>query len=167
MNQQQLTQVVDEALERFEESAAFAAEVGDPWLLALARENRGNAKRLLGDHEGARADLAASIRAFMTFGDRYYSAILLEDVAVLATAVGDYALAIELGAAAERLRDEIGAVRAAALAEELAGELAPARTALGPEASADAVELGRGRDLASARDRGLRFCEARAAEATT
>ncbi len=148
-----------DALERFEESATNAREVGDPWLLALARENRGNAKRLLGDLIGASDDLSAAIRAHMTFGDRYYSAILLEDVAVLATASGEHATAIELAAAAERLREEIGAVRPAALAEELAGDLAPAHEAVGPEAAASAVERGRGLDLAGALAKGLLSCE--------
>ena len=79
---------------------------------------------------------------------------------MLATAVGEHAIAIELAAASERLREEIGAVRPVALAEELARDLAPARAGLGPEATEAASQHGRELDLAAALARGLGFCEA-------
>lgn len=149
-----------EAATRFDESVRLGREVGDPWVLALGDENRGNAKRGLGDYAGARAGYAAALRAFLVLDDRWDLAFLLEYVAMLATAEGAHATALELAGAAERLREEIGAGRAPALAEELDRELAPSREALGPEAIEAALSRGRALDLDAAAHRALAFCEA-------
>jgi tetratricopeptide (TPR) repeat protein len=150
----------EEASERFEESIRLGREVGDPWVLALGDENRGNARIGLGDHAGAGADYAAALRAFMVLGDRYYSAFLLERIALLAAAVGELERAIELTGAADRLRDEIGAGRAPSLVEEIDRELEPARAALGPDGAAAALELGRTWSLEQAVSAALEVCEA-------
>ena len=81
--------------------------------------------------DAARADYAASLRAYRDYDDRWALAFLLEDIGVLAALAGDSADAIRLVGAALALREEIGAPRPPALEEELETAFAAARAALG------------------------------------
>ena len=148
-----------EASDRFEESIRLGREVGDPWVLALGEENQGNAQMGLGELAGARASYASALGGFLALGDRYYSAFLLERIALLAAALGSCERAFELTGAADRLRDEMGAGRAPSLVDEIDRGLQSARVALGPEAAAAAQERGRTWSLEQAVGPALEVCE--------
>ena len=149
----------DEASERFEVSTRLGHEVGDPWVLAMGDENRGNARMGLGDHEGASQHYANALRAFATMGDRYYTAFLLERIAILAAATGDRQRALELAGAADGLREEIQAGRAPALVKEIERELASARAGVGQRRAMTLNARGRSWSLARAIEEAIEVCE--------
>jgi class 3 adenylate cyclase len=152
----------EEACERFGEAMRLNVEVGDPWMVAIAHNNLGNANRGLGDLDAARADYAASLRAYRAYDDRWALGFLLEDVAVLLGRAGSSETAFELLGAAEALRAETGTPRGPSLEAELAEELRDARAAIGDEAAAQAVERGRRMGLDAALDLALDVTEAAA-----
>ncbi len=99
------------ALERFDEAQILAEEVGDPWVVGVGHHNLGNATRDLGDLEAARGHFGPALATYVEHDDLWSLAHLFEDVAVwlLARGAADDAEAISLLAAAETLREEIGA----------------------------------------------------------
>ncbi len=147
----------DEAAQRTEESVALAREVGDPWLRSLAMFNLGKAMKGKGDVVRARTILAESVRAFERLDDPYDLAEAIEDVAVL-TAATDPVAGFELLGAANRLRADIGAARAAAREDELTAELAAARASLGEVAVEAALARGRELDQPGTIRRTLELC---------
>ena len=84
-------------------------------------------------------------------------AFLLEDIAVLATLLGQSEVAFELLGAADSLREAIGAPRPPALVAELAEHVAPAEEALGARQVAAARQLGSTLSIQEAIESGLRF----------
>ena len=107
----------------------MAEEVGDPWVVAVGRHNLGNVTRDLGDLDAAAGHFAAALGAYVERDDLWSLAHLFEDVAVwiLASGPAGDAEAVSLLAAAERLREEIGAPRFPPTEAALAEALAPAR----------------------------------------
>ncbi|MGA3362227.1 MAG: tetratricopeptide repeat protein [Solirubrobacteraceae bacterium] len=134
----------EEARGRFEEAMRLNREVGDSWMVAISHNNLGNANRGLHDYAAAREDYAASLLAHRRHNDGWALAFLLEDVGRLAALTGEPQLALTLLGAADALREEIGAPRAAALEQEIAADIEPAVAALGPELRAQARARGRG-----------------------
>ena len=123
----------------FEQAVALEREVGDPAMLANFLCNLGNAARDLGDLDAASGAYAESLARSRELGDRWLIAYLLEDVAVLAALRGNAAGALQLAAAGERLREEIGSPRPEASKRELEKRLEPARASLGDTAGAGAA----------------------------
>ena len=80
-------------------------------MTANTENNLGNVARDLGDYAAAGESYASSLRTFAAWDDRWAIAILLEDVAVLASLTGRDRDAFVLIAAAGVLRAEIGASR--------------------------------------------------------
>jgi class 3 adenylate cyclase/tetratricopeptide (TPR) repeat protein len=138
----------EEARARFEEAMRLNREVGDGWRVVVAHNNLGNANRGLGDHAAAREHYAQCLRAHRDRDDKWALAFLLEDVGRLAALTGRPELALELLGAADALREQIGAPRAAALEREILDELAPAATALA--AGQRSAARARGRALGPA-----------------
>jgi class 3 adenylate cyclase/tetratricopeptide (TPR) repeat protein len=147
-----------EARERFEEAMRLNREVGDTWMVALAHNNLGNANRSLGDLEAARGHYAESVATYRRYGDHWAMAFLLEDVAQLAALSGESHRALELVGAADRLREEIGAARAAALEEHVAAATELAGASLSPAEREAALARGRALSLDGAADVALELC---------
>ena len=122
---------LQQALERFVEAHALADEVGDRWLSAVGRHNLGNVTRDLGQLDEAAGHFLPALDAYAENDDRWSLAHVFEDVAVwlLARGAAGDAEAVSLLAAAERLREEIGAPRFPPTEAALAEALAPARGA--------------------------------------
>jgi hypothetical protein len=130
-------------------------EVGDSWMVAISHNNLGNANRGLGDYAAAAREYAACLNAHRQHDDRWALAFLLEDVSRLAALTGEPVRALELLGAADGLREQIGAPRAAALEQEIASDLDPATAAIGPQECADARARGRELDASAAIDAAL------------
>ncbi|HET9680538.1 MAG TPA: AAA family ATPase [Candidatus Limnocylindrales bacterium] len=141
-----------------EEAITLATEIGDRFNITVSQHNLGNALRGLGEPNDAGAQFAAAMAAYRELDDRWGIAFLLEDVAALAADLGEDREAFRLLGAAESLRNEIGAARAATLVEELKATLAAARSRLGPEAADDAERQGSTLDLEHAIALALRVC---------
>jgi class 3 adenylate cyclase/tetratricopeptide (TPR) repeat protein len=114
---------------RFLEAQELAEAVGDPWVVAVGRHNSANVSRDLGDLASAASDFRLALDGYVERDDLWSVAHLFEDAALLAIARGeeDGATALFLVAAAERLREEIGAPRFAPTQAALDAALAPAR----------------------------------------
>ena len=151
---------VDGARARQEESLELRRETGDPSKIALGEHNLGLLTRAQADFGTTRKLFAGALGVYREQGDRWALAFMLEDVAVLATLLGEPALALRLAAAGAALREQMGAPRGPADQEELDGRLAPARKALGERADA-LWEEGRTVELDDAIATALRFCERR------
>jgi tetratricopeptide (TPR) repeat protein len=108
-----------EARDLFAEAIRLAKEVGDAWVLAINHNNIGNAYRGLRESIEAAENYAASAQAYLSFGDRWAAAFLLEDAAILLAREGQGERAIELVGAADTLREEISTPRSATLEAEL------------------------------------------------
>ena len=119
----------EQALERFVEAHALADEVGDRWLTAVGLHNLGNVTRDLGQLDEAAGHFLPVLDAYAENDDRWSLAHVFEDVAVwlLARGPAGDAEAVSLLAAAERLREEIGAPRFPPTEAALAEALAPAQ----------------------------------------
>ena len=128
-----------------------------PWMVAIVHNNLANANRELGDVPAARQSYAASLEAYRDYDDKWAMAFLIEDIAVLASVVGESERALMMLGAAETLREAIGAPRSPSLAEGLEGSTAPAKAALGEHAAA-AVSAGRALDQAQMVALALEFC---------
>jgi predicted ATPase len=117
------------ALERFTEALTLADEVGDPWLAAVGRHNVGNAARDTGDLASAAELLGHALAAYADYDDRWSLAHVLEDVALwlLARDGAHDHDAVALLAAAQAVREEIGAPRFPPTEAALEAALAPAR----------------------------------------
>ena len=115
--------------DRFVEAHALADEVGDRWLVAVGLHNLGNVTRDLGDLDAAAAHFLPVLDAYADHDDLWSLAHLFEDVAVwlLARGATGDAEAVSLLAAAEGLREEIGAPRFPPTEVALDAALAPAR----------------------------------------
>ena len=137
------------AHEFFERSMQLAADVGDRWIVAVGHHNLANAFRGLGRFDVAAAEFVAALAAYEDYADRWSLALLVEDVALLAAAVGRNEAAVELVAAADRVRAELDAPRPPAAAELLAAALGSAHTALGAAQTAVSETRGRERDEAA------------------
>ncbi len=147
-----------EARELFHEAMRLNREVGDSWMVAISHNNLGNANRGLGDFGTARRHYGDAAETYRINGDRWAAAFLFEDIAVLAATEGDAAAALELLGAADRLRDEIDAPRAAALEDELHQLVDEADHGLMDE-SRDAIRgRGREREFDAALAAAIEFC---------
>ncbi len=137
------------ALERFLEAQALAEEVGDPWVVAVGRHNLGNVTRDVGDLDASAGHFASALRAYAERDDRWSLAHLFEDIALWLLARGpeEGAEAVWLVAAAEQLRDEIGAPRFPPTEATLEAALAPARSGLPTEVLDRASGSGRAAGL--------------------
>jgi class 3 adenylate cyclase/tetratricopeptide (TPR) repeat protein len=149
---------VDEALACQEESLRLRRETGDPWMIALGEHNLGILTRSQGDLDATRELFAGALVVYREHGEKWALAFMLEDVAVVATLVGEAGLALRLAGAGAALRDEIGAPRGQADQEEFDVQLAPAREALGGRAD-EIWEGGRQLQLDEALGLALAFCE--------
>ena len=132
----------EEARRLIEEAVAAHREVGDPSMIASSLDNLGNVVRELGDHEAAKALYDESLTVASQLGDLWLVSYLLEDVAILRSRTDEPERALELEAAAARLRTEIGAPRPPASQEALDVALEASRTALGTADAARASERG-------------------------
>jgi adenylate cyclase len=140
------------ARERFLEAQSLAEEVGDPWVVAVGRHNLANVSRDLGDLGPAASDFRVALDAYVERDDRWSLAHVFEDIACWALASGGDgdADAVFLVAAAERLREEIGAPRFPPTEAALTEALVPAR-ARTPRPLLDAAQAeGSAADLADA-----------------
>ena len=137
------------ALDRFLEAQAIAEEVGDPWVVAVGRHNLGNVTRDLGDLDAAAGHFLPALDAYVERDDLWSLAHMFEDIAVwiLARGPAGDAEAISLLAAAERLREEIGAPRFPPTEAALAEALAPAQTRTPADVLERANAAGRNADL--------------------
>ncbi|MDQ3715934.1 MAG: tetratricopeptide repeat protein, partial [Actinomycetota bacterium] len=110
-----LQQNYQAAKARFEEAMRLHREVGDTWMVGLGHNNLGNANRGLGEYDEARSEYAAALGTYRAYDDEWALAILYEDVALLAGAVGGNganASCLRLIGAADALRERIGSPRA-------------------------------------------------------
>jgi tetratricopeptide (TPR) repeat protein len=144
-----------EARDRFEEAMRLNREVGDSWRVVVCHNNLGNANRGLGDFAAAAAHYAACLRAHRERDDKWSLAFLLEDVGRLAALTGSPEVALELLGAADALREQIGAPRAAALERAILGDVEEAAAALSPSQLAAARDRGRALDQQQAIEAGL------------
>jgi class 3 adenylate cyclase/tetratricopeptide (TPR) repeat protein len=149
---------VDGARARQEESLALRRETGDPSKIALGEHNLGLLTRSQGDYETTRELFAGSLEVYERQGDKWALAFMLEDVAVLASLIGECELALRLAGAGAALRDEIGTPRGASDEAELQRNLEPAREALGERADV-AWEDGRTLGLDQAIREARAFCD--------
>ncbi len=147
---------VTEARDCQEESLRLRRETGDPWMIALGEHNLGLLTRSQGDYRTTRSLFPRALRTYRDAGDRWAIAFMLEDVAVLATLLGEHAIALRLAGAGSAVREEIGAPRGSADQEELDNHLRASRDALGPGASG-AWDDGRSLGLDSATEEALAF----------
>lgn len=147
-----------EARARLEDALRIQIEVGDLWSVALVQNNLGNVVRDQGDLGAAAALYAEALAGYRDRGDKWSLAFLLEDLAAFAATSGDAEPALQLAAAAEALRTEIGVPRAPGDTEQLERLLAPARAALPEDAQAAAWTAGHALDLAAAIDRAFAVC---------
>ena len=140
---------LQQALERFVEAHALADEVGDRWLKAVGLHNLGNVTRDLGQLDDAAGHFLPVLDAYAENDDRWSLAHVFEDVAVwlLARGPAGDAEAVSLLAAAERLREEIGAPRFPPTEAALAEALAPAQTRTPADVLERAAASGRTADL--------------------
>jgi class 3 adenylate cyclase/tetratricopeptide (TPR) repeat protein len=151
---------LDEARARQEESLELRRQIGDPRMIALGEHNLGILTRVQGDYFATRTLFASALRVQRDQSDRWALAFMLEDVAVLATLLGEPELALRLAGAGAALRDEMRSPHGVAAQEELDAQLEPARTALGDRADevwAEGESLGVDEAIRQA----LMFCEAR------
>ncbi len=138
-----------QAFDRFVEAHALADEVGDRWLTAVGLHNLGNVTRDLGRLDEAAAHFRPALDAYAENDDRWSLAHVFEDVAVWLLARGPEgdADAVSLLAAAERLRDEIGAPRFPPTEAALEEALQPARARTPADVLDRAAVSGRTDDL--------------------
>ena len=92
-----------------EEAVAIQREVGDRSAIAISLNNLGNVVRSQGEYELARRLYIEGMGINEELGDKWAMAYLLEDMGCLAVLEENPARAFCLVAAAERLRQEIGA----------------------------------------------------------
>ena len=140
---------LEQALERFVEAHALADEVGDRWLTAVGLHNLGNVTRDLGQLQEAAGHFLPVLDAYAENDDLWSLAHVFEDVAVwlLARGPNGDAEAVSLLAAAERLREEIGAPRFPPTEAALEEALAPARERTPADVLERAAAAGRTTDL--------------------
>ena len=146
-----------EARDHFEVAMRLNREVGDAYMVALSHNNLGNAFRELGEHSSACRQYIASADAYLGFGDRWGLAFLLEDVALLAMALGEVNEALVLLGAAGRMRDDINVPRNEALAAELAERIETA-SGLADPARSKLLSEGRSLDTEPATVRAVALC---------
>jgi class 3 adenylate cyclase/tetratricopeptide (TPR) repeat protein len=149
---------VNGARARQEESLELRRETGDPSKIALGEHNLGLLTRSQGDFAITRRLFAGALGVYREQDDRWALAFMLEDVAVLASLLGEPELALRLAGAGAALRAETGAPRGRADQEELDGQLAPARDALQADAEV-AWDAGRASGLEAAVQAALALCE--------
>ena len=113
------------------------------------RHNLGNVTRDLGQLEEAAGHFLPALDAYAENDDRWSLAHVFEDVAVwlLARGAAGDAEAVSLLAAAERLREEIGAPRFPPTEAALAEALAPAQARTPADVLDRAAASGRSDDL--------------------
>ena len=133
-------------------------QIGDAWFVASAQQLRAVAARGLGDLPDARARFAEAVTAFAELGDDSTLAEVLEDIAVLTTRAGQHTDAVELVAAASRMRDDVGSPLTEALEATVRTELQPSLEAIGPIAAAAATDRGGSLDRTGAIDLALSVC---------
>lgn len=137
------------AHDRFLEAQSLADEVGDPWVVAVGRHNLGNVTRDLGRLDEAAGHFRPALDAYAENDDLWSLAHVFEDIALWLLGrgpEGDYE-AVSLLAAAERLREEIGAPRFPPTEAAIDEALAPARTRTPADVLARAAASGRTDDL--------------------
>jgi tetratricopeptide (TPR) repeat protein len=144
-----------QALERFVEAHALADEVGDQWLEAVGRHNLANVTRDLGQLDDAAVHFLPVLGAYADHDDRWSLAHLFEDIAVwrLARGPGRDAEAVSLLAAAEQLREEIGAPRFPPTEAALEEALSPARARTPADVLDLAARSGRSVELGASVER--------------
>ncbi|MDQ4039175.1 MAG: hypothetical protein M3313_12720, partial [Actinomycetota bacterium] len=139
-----LQQNYAEVKTRFEESMRLHREVGDTWMVGLGHNNLGNAHRGLGEYDEARSAYAAALATYRAYDDQWALAIIYEDVALLAGAVGAAESCLRLIGAADALRERIGSPRAPDVQAQVDQALDSVRPAIG--AAFDTL-LASGREL--------------------
>jgi predicted ATPase/class 3 adenylate cyclase len=126
-----------------EEAVALLREVGDRWALASALHVLGTVVVAQSDYPAGAAHYAEALRISHMLGDRYTTAYLLEDTGILAAQLGQPERALRLLAAAEALREAIGAPRKAQEQSRVDEAAALARETLTPAEAAAAASQGR------------------------
>ena len=135
---------LDRARSLFEESLGLDEAEGDRLGIAVNLRNLGAVALEAGDHAKAAGRLADALRGFVEVGDQDGIAETLEDIAALAAARSRPRRAAQLAGAATALRDEIGSPMYEVDRVRLERHLGVARDALGAEAFAAELELGKG-----------------------
>ncbi|MFN8499076.1 MAG: tetratricopeptide repeat protein [Anaerolineae bacterium] len=128
---------------QLEASLALRREVGDRWGVANGLNNLGQVARELGDYASARRFFTESLTINRELGDRGAIAYLLEDFASLAAVENQPQRALRLAAAAETLRETLGAPLSEPEQKRLTQALAPVRESLGEARAADTWASGR------------------------
>jgi hypothetical protein len=135
-------------------------------MLAIARNNLGNATRDLGDAATAGIEYIAALRTYRDVDDRWAMAFLLEDIGLLAIQNERALDGITLLGAAETIRLDIGSPRGEALDDELRTRSEGARQALGVEQTDAALARGRSLELTAAIELAESICGPRDATET-
>jgi hypothetical protein len=142
-----LRQDFAEAQTRFESSMRLATEVGDRWVVAVGHHNLGNAFLGLHEPEAAREEFVQALQSYEDYGDTWSIALLVEDMILLALAVGELVPAAEMLGAADALRERLEAPRTPAVTATLDAAFASAPANLGAEV--EHAANSRGRNLTS------------------
>ena len=119
------------ALEFHEQSLGQFQALADPWGIALASMNLGMAAYELGAYSAAAVWFAACVRLSVDTGDHASLAECFEGLALVAAAQSNPERALRLAAAAEQLREMIGAVLPPVDRVNFEQRIVPARDAVG------------------------------------
>ena len=138
------------ARDYYEEALAIYRAIGDGHGAAIALYNLGDLARLQHDIPGAGCCLSECLAISCELGDRYVTACGLEACAAMASVLGDAASAALLWAAADAIRDAIGAPLAEGERASREADIAGARGDLGGEAFESAWSEGRTLSLENA-----------------
>ena len=116
----------------FREAMRLALEVGDLWMVAICHNNLGNALRGIGDYDAAATNTRPRRQDVSTeYDDHWALAFLLEDVALLAAALGSgRSRRLSCSGAADRQRQDLGSPRAPALEATITSKLDAATGAI-------------------------------------
>jgi adenylate cyclase len=123
------------ARERLSEALKIQREIGDPWAVAVFSNNLANVVRSQGELGAAAALYRESLLINRQLGDQWSLAYLLEDISCLAVLQDCFQEALLLTAAAEALREAIGAPRSQTEEQKLKAALTAAYSHLAKEQS--------------------------------
>ncbi|CAA9527430.1 MAG: hypothetical protein AVDCRST_MAG73-519 [uncultured Thermomicrobiales bacterium] len=134
----------------FEDALALQRDVGDTQAVAISLGNLGEVARDEGDLAGAAIYYREALALWAELKDRWNAATALDGAAGLAVLQGKPEGAARLAAAAEAMREAVGAPLPANERADHERCVAEARSALGAEAFAAAWEAGRALPLEAA-----------------
>jgi predicted ATPase/DNA-binding CsgD family transcriptional regulator len=131
-----------QAEELLTQSVSAVSAAGDTRGVSMAFRCLAMAQCYRDDFAAARASVRAGLLLSTDVRDRAFIPILLEAAGIIAIATGDCIRGLRLGAAAATLRDDMDMPIRPVWKRELMSSLERARTAIGPEKSAEAWAQG-------------------------